>query len=138
MSPDGRVSGNPDKAGAQYVIRIPNDANQIVLPHWHPEDENIVVVKGTWYMGMGDKFDRSALREMNVGALVLVPKHVHHFAWSKTGTIIQVHGIGPFQVIPVDEWDFLGGGKIPSGNSKVQDFQTASLFRHKIGERIRS
>jgi hypothetical protein len=33
MSPDGRVSGNPDKAGAQYVIRIPNDANQIVLPH---------------------------------------------------------------------------------------------------------
>jgi hypothetical protein len=61
MSPDGRVSGNPDKPGAQYVIRIPNDANQIVLPHWHPEDENIVVVKGAWYMGMGDKFDRSAL-----------------------------------------------------------------------------
>jgi hypothetical protein len=38
MSLDGRVSGDPDKAGAQYVIRIPNDADQIVLPHWHPEE----------------------------------------------------------------------------------------------------
>lgn len=138
MSPDGRVSGNPDKGGAQYVIRIPNDTNQIVLPHWHPEDENIVVVKGTWYMGMGDKFDRSALREMNVGDYALVPKHIRHFAWSKTGTIIQVHGIGPFQVIPVDEWDLLGGRRIPSGNSKVQDFQNTSLFQYKIGDRIRS
>ncbi len=36
MTLDARVSGDPDKAGAQYVIRIPNDANQVVLPHWHP------------------------------------------------------------------------------------------------------
>jgi len=138
MSLDGRVSGNPDKAGAQYVIRIPNDANEIVLPHWHPEDENIVVVKGTWYLGMGDKFDRSALREMNVGDYALVSKHMRHFAWSKTETIIQVHGIGPFQIIPVDEWDRLGGGRILSGDPTVQDFQTDSLFQYKIGERIRS
>jgi len=138
MSPDGRVSGDPNRAGAQYVIRIPNDANQIVLPHWHPEDENIVVVKGTWYMGMGEKFDRSALREMNVGDYALVPKHTRHFAWSKTGTIIQVHGIGPFQIMPVDEWDLLGGGRIPSGIPTVQPFQTASFFHYKIGDRIRS
>jgi len=122
MTLDARVSGDPDKAGAQYVIRIPNDANQVVLPHWHPEDENIVVVKGTWYLGTGDKFERSALREMNVGDYALVPKRMHHFAWSKTDTIIQVHGIGPFQVIPVDAWDFL----------------PASLFRYKISDRVRS
>jgi hypothetical protein len=138
MSFDGRVSGDPDKAGAQYVIRIPNDANQIVLPHWHPEDENIVVVKGTWYLGTGDKFDRSALREMNVGDYALVPQRMHHFAWSKTDTIIQVHGIGPFQVIPVDEWDFVGGGRLLPGNPTVQDFETPSLFPYKIGERVRS
>jgi hypothetical protein len=138
MSLDGRVSGDPDKAGAQYVIRIPNDADQIVLPHWHPEDENIVVVKGTWYLGTGDKFDRSALREMNVGDYALVPKRMHHFGWSKTETIIQVHGIGPFQVIPVDEWDFLGGGRLPSGDPIVQDFQTAPHFRYKISDRVKS
>jgi quercetin dioxygenase-like cupin family protein len=138
MSLDGRVSGNPNKAGAQYVIRIPNDANQIVLPHWHPEDENIVVVKGKWYLGTGDKFDRGALREMNVGDYALVPKHMNHFAWSETDTIIQVHGIGPFQVIPVDSWDFVGGGKLVRGNPLIQDAQTAYLFRYNMSDRVRS
>jgi hypothetical protein len=57
---------------------------------------------------------------MNVGDYALIPKRVHHFAWSKTGTIIQVHGIGPFQVIPVDDWNLLSGGKIPSGNRKCK------------------
>lgn len=42
----GIVSGDPTKPGAQYVIRMYNDAGFIVLPHWHPEDENITVVKG--------------------------------------------------------------------------------------------
>jgi hypothetical protein len=42
------VSGDPTKPGAQYVIRLYNDAGFIVLPHWHPEDEHITVVKGTW------------------------------------------------------------------------------------------
>lgn len=135
---DGRVSGDPNKAGAQYVIRISNDANQIVFPHWHPEDENIVVVKGTWYLGTGDKFDRSAMREMNVGDYALMPKGMHHFAWSKNDTIIQVHGIGPFQVIPVDEVDLLGVGRLPPGNPAVQDFQTAPLFKYTIGARVRS
>ena len=44
---DGPISGDPGKPGAPFVLRIYNDANTIVPPHWHPEDENIVVVKGT-------------------------------------------------------------------------------------------
>jgi len=43
----GVVSGDPTKPGAQFVIRMYNDAGFIVLPHWHPEDEHITVVKGT-------------------------------------------------------------------------------------------
>ncbi len=138
MSLDGRVSGDPDKPGTPFVIRIPNDVNQIVPPHWHPQDENIVVVKGTWYMGMGEKFDHKALREMNVGDYALVPKGMRHFAWSKTDTIIQVHGIGPFQIIPVDTWDFLGGGKVTPDNPMVQDSRNASLFKFQVSERVRS
>jgi hypothetical protein len=71
---DGRVFGDPDKPGAPYVIRIQNDPNFIVPPHWHPEDENIVVIKGTCSFGMGNKFDRSALREVNVGDYTFIPK----------------------------------------------------------------
>src|SRR5262249_15490296 len=55
------VSGDPDKPGAPFVIRIYNVANQVVPPHWHPEDEHLTVIKGTWYIGDGDTFDRATL-----------------------------------------------------------------------------
>ena len=54
------VSGDPDKAGVPYVVRISNDAGYVVLPHTHPEDENIVVVQGSWTVAMGNRVDRSA------------------------------------------------------------------------------
>jgi hypothetical protein len=90
------VSGDPAKAGGLYVIRIHAEAGYIIMPHTHPEDENIVVVKGTWALGMGDRYNQNALEAMEIGAYGLVPKKMAHFALSKTDTIIQVHGVGPF------------------------------------------
>ena len=92
------ISGDPATPGAPYVIRIHNDTNYAVMAHTHPEDEHIVVVQGTWSLGMGNKFDRNAVDTMELGTYGLVPKQMTHFAWSKTETIIQVHGIGPFTV----------------------------------------
>jgi hypothetical protein len=100
------VSGDPAKSGALYVIRIHAEAGYIIMPHTHPEDENIVVVKGSWAVGMGDRFNRQALEPMEVGTYGLVPKKMAHFALSKTDTIIQVHGMGPFRtqwVVPMYE-----------------------------------
>jgi hypothetical protein len=39
---------------------------------------------------------------MNVGDYAFVPKEMRHFGWSKTETVVQIHGIGPFKVIPDD------------------------------------
>ena len=65
---DGRfiqvLYGDPDREGGHYVIRIGNDDGQIVFPHRHPEDEHIVVIQGTWFLGHGEAFDRTALEEM--------------------------------------------------------------------------
>jgi hypothetical protein len=121
-----RVSGDPDAPGAPFVIRIGNVDGEIVAPHWHPEDEHIVVVQGTWYLGAGDRFSRSDLREMTVGAYALVPKKMNHFAWSQGHTIIQVHGIGPFRINFLDQDIKL--------LSKASD---ASFFKFKVGDRVR-
>lgn len=121
-----RVSGDPDAPGAPFVIRIDNVDGEIVAPHWHPEDEHIVVVQGTWYLGAGDRFSRSDLREMTVGAYALVPKKMNHFAWSQGATIIQVHGIGPFRINYLDRDIKL--------LSKASD---ASFFKFKSGDRVR-
>ncbi len=138
MSLDGVVSGDPSKLGAPFVIRIQNDANFIVLPHWHPVDKNIVVVKGTWYVGMGDKFDRSALREMKVGDYALVPREMRHFAWSKTETIIQVHSIGPFKLILDDSWEMLAGWIHTPDDRVLPDPQVVSSFKFSLNDRVRS
>ncbi len=100
------VSGDRTKPGAPYVIRIHAEAGYIIMPHTHPEDENIVVLKGSWALGMGDHFSRQGLEPMEVGTYGLVPKKMAHFALSKTDTIIQVHGMGPFTtqwVVPMYE-----------------------------------
>jgi len=134
----GVVSGDPSKPGAQFVIRMYNDANFIVLPHWHPEDEHVTVVKGTWYLGSGDTFDRNAMRELNVGDYALVPKKMPHFAWSKNDTIILIHGIGPFQQINTDAQQSLSGWTIDPQKGLMRDPQSASYFKFKLNDRVGS
>ena len=100
------VSCDPAKAGVPFVIRIYAEAGYIIMPHTHPEDENIVVVRGSWALGMGDRFNRDSLQPMDVGDYGFVSKKMAHFGLSKTDTIIQVHGIGPFTtqwVVPMYE-----------------------------------
>ena len=97
-----KVWGDPDKPGAPFVLRIHNDAGYIVLPHTHRIDEYIVLVRGDFSLGIGRRFDRSALEPMGIGDFACVPKSMAHFAWSKTETIIQVHGIGPFSSSVLD------------------------------------
>ena len=91
-----KVSGDFTKPGESFVFRIHQDAGYITLPHTHPIDEYITVVKGTWSLGMGRRFNRSALELMDTGTFGIAPKNMAHFAWSKTETILQIHGIGPF------------------------------------------
>jgi hypothetical protein len=97
-----KVRGDYSKPGEPFVLRIHNDAGYIVFPHVHPIDENITVVKGSWSLGMGRRFNRSALQPMEMGSFGIAPKNMAHFAWAKTDSILQVHGIGPFSSTVVD------------------------------------
>jgi Cupin len=134
----GVVSGDPTKPGAQYVIRMYNDANFIVLPHWHPEDEHITVVKGTMYLGMGDVFDRNALRKLTVGDYALMPGKMAHFAWSETESIGLIHGIGPFQQTNTDAQQSLSGWTLDPQKGLFRDQQSASYFKFKLNDRVRA
>ena len=91
-----KVSGDFSKPGEPFVFRIHQDAGYITLPHVHPINEHITVVKGTWSLWMVRRFNQSSLEVMETGTYGMAPKTMEHFAWSKTETILQVHGIGPF------------------------------------------
>src|SRR5258708_1671370 len=106
------VSGDPAIPGAPFVVRIHAEAGYVIMPHTHEVDENIVVVKGSWALGMGERFNRRALESMEVGDFGFAPRKMVHFALAKTATIIQVHGIGPFAtqwLVPLYELSHRGG-----------------------------
>jgi quercetin dioxygenase-like cupin family protein len=92
------VAGDPSAEGSQFVIRLKCADGAKVPAHWHPTDENVTVLKGTFLVGMGETFDESKMQTMNVGNFVTMPKEMRHFAQCKGETIVQVHGAGPFKV----------------------------------------
>lgn len=92
------VAGDPSAEGTPFVVRLRCADGAKIPAHWHPTDENVTVLKGTFLAGMGETFDETKLTTMNVGNFVTMPKEMRHFAMSKGETIVQVHGAGPFKV----------------------------------------
>jgi hypothetical protein len=92
------VAGAPEAEGSPFVVRLRcADASKIPA-HWHPTDENVTVLKGTFLVGMGETFDESKMMTMNVGNFATMPKEARHYGLVKGETIVQVHGSGPFKV----------------------------------------
>src|SRR5262245_4744973 len=99
------LSGDPSKSGL-FTIRAKFPDGYKIMPHWHPTDENVTVLEGTFAMGVGEKFDQAAAHEMTAGSFVRMPKGTRHYAWAKGETVIQVHAEGPFvinYVNPIDD-----------------------------------
>ena len=92
------VAGDPDKAGEPFVLRI-RTANGTKIPaHWHPTDEFVTVLKGTFMVAMGETYDASKLQPLGVSSFILIPKEMRHFGNCKGETLIQVGGVGPFKI----------------------------------------
>ena len=98
------VSGDPSKA-EPFTIRAQMPAGYRIAPHWHPADEHVTVLSGTFGLGMGETFDQAAVKNMAAGGYVALPAMMRHYAVAKTATTIQVHGMGPFVVNYVNPAD---------------------------------
>lgn len=99
------LEGDPSKAGAYFAFRAKLPDGYKVPPHWHPTDERVLVLQGTLGLALGEKFEPSSEHELPVGSYALMPKGVKHYAWAKGETIIQVSGMGPFDVMYVNPAD---------------------------------
>jgi quercetin dioxygenase-like cupin family protein len=91
------VSGDPDNPGAPFVIRILNPDGAKVPPHWHPTDEHITVLTGTFIVGMGRTFDLAGGQALTVGSYMLVPKEMPHFATAKATSLCRCMALDRFR-----------------------------------------
>jgi ketosteroid isomerase-like protein len=91
------LHGDPSKKG-DYTMRLRFPDNYMVPPHWHPEGEHVTVLQGSFSLGMGSTFDRTALRTYGPGDFLYAPAKMPHFAMTKGETVVQLHGEGPFAI----------------------------------------
>lgn len=91
------LHGDP-AAPAIFAMRIQMPAGYKVMPHYHPADEQVTVISGDLSMAEGDSWDDSKGHKMGPGGFSLMPQGVHHYAWSKSGAVIQIHAMGPWAI----------------------------------------
>lgn len=98
------LQGDPGKA-EMYTVRLDMPDGYTIAPHWHPTDEHVTVIKGTFLVGMGDKIDASKMLSLPAGGFITAGATMHHYARAKGHVIVQVSGMGPFALTYVNPAD---------------------------------
>jgi len=104
------LHGDPGKEGP-FTMRLKTPAGYKIAPHFHSQDENLTVVTGTVYLGMGDKMDMKGAHPLKAGGFHYLPGKTNHYAFSKGPSIIQVSGNGPFDITYINPADDPSKGK---------------------------
>jgi len=98
------LAGNPMASGT-YVVRLKMPDGYKIMPHWHPATERVTVISGEFHAGMGDKLDEAGAKTFPPGSFASIPPHMHHFAFTKGETVVQVSGPAPFKLTYVNAAD---------------------------------
>lgn len=98
------IEGDPKVAGL-FTMRLLFPAGFKIPAHWHPADEHVTVISGTFLMGLGDKFDSVKLQPLPAGSFGVMLTGTKHFAMTKVETIVQLHGVGPWGINYVNAAD---------------------------------
>jgi hypothetical protein len=88
------IEGNPAEAGP-FTLRLSLPNGYRIPSHSHPGVEHVTVMKGTFRVGMGDKFDASALTPLPAGAFAALAPGTRHFAEAQARPSSSCTASGP-------------------------------------------
>jgi quercetin dioxygenase-like cupin family protein len=98
------LEGDPTKEGP-FVVRFQFPDGYHVPPHTHPKTERVTVMSGVLYLATGEALDRTSAKKLPADSFGYWPAGMKHTAWSEGETVIQLHGIGPWQINYVNPAD---------------------------------
>ena len=94
--------GDPSKPGL-YIVLVKWSAHHMSHPHFHPNDRYITVLKGTWWVGTGTKFDPNSTVAMPAGSFVKhFGKQVHYDGAKDEDAMLEIVGEGPATSTPAE------------------------------------
>jgi oxalate decarboxylase/phosphoglucose isomerase-like protein (cupin superfamily) len=89
------LHGDPNKPGL-YIVMNRFKPGNMSRPHFHPNDRFITVIKGTWYVGTGNKWDKDATVAVKAGGAVThFGKEVHYDGAKDEEVVVLITGEGP-------------------------------------------
>jgi anti-sigma factor ChrR (cupin superfamily) len=98
------LEGDPAKPGFFCMrAKLPNGYK--VPPHFHPGVERITIISGTFHLGSGEKFDKSAATALPAGSYSSMQPGMKHFGWAEGETVVQTATEGPWGITYVNPSD---------------------------------
>lgn len=96
--------GSPAKEGP-FVLRLRFPAGFVVPPHRHSKDEFVTILSGSLTIQSGETVDRASLEGLPPATFIHLPAGMPHYLWAEEDSVVQVNGVGPFDVTYVDPKD---------------------------------
>jgi hypothetical protein len=90
------VYGDPTKPGP-YIFRMRVPTAYRIPPHKYPDERVVTILKGTWWTGIGDRYDPFKMDEYKAGTFYVTKAGTPHFDFARTEVILQIMGFGPVQ-----------------------------------------
>ncbi|HEV7990964.1 MAG TPA: cupin domain-containing protein [Gemmatimonadaceae bacterium] len=98
------LQGNPASTSL-FTVRLRFPSGYKIAPHTHPTDENVTVIRGTFLVGMGTRFESKGMLTLPAGGFVTAPANHAHYALAQGQTEVQVHAMGPFAMTYINPAD---------------------------------
>lgn len=95
--------GDPTKEGLYVQMVKWLAGHHFSHPHFHPHDRFITVLKGTWWVGTGTKFDPDGTVPMPAGTFVThFGQQVHFDGAKEEDAVLLIVGEGPGTSTPAE------------------------------------
>lgn len=87
------------KQAVPITFRLKLPPNFTIAPHTHPLFERVTVISGTFYLGIGETFDKAKARAYPPGSVTMMPAGMPMYAYTANQeSVVQIHGTGPWGI----------------------------------------
>jgi len=95
------LEGSPDAEGL-FTIRLRTREPWVMPPHSHPRAERVTVLSGSIHVGLGSAVDKDTSASFVAGDYYVNAPGVVHYVWTDEPVEIQITGMGPWEVHPLE------------------------------------
>jgi quercetin dioxygenase-like cupin family protein len=88
--------GSPEEAGTPFVVLVRTAIPVVTEAHVSSREEHVTVLDGQLQIGVGDASEGQPVQTLGPGSYAVIPRGLRHFLRCAAGSLLQIHGIGPF------------------------------------------